>query len=385
MPRINCPKCNQPERILKSGIVRGKQRFYCKDCNYHFIVRSPKKQTREERRKQDGQTSLRDIAEVAGVSITTVSRALNDHPDINESTRNHIKELAQSMHYQPNILAQSLVNRTTHTIGVIIPNLTTTFFSSMLSGIQRVAALSGYRIVICQSDEDHSTEIMNTQALMNNMIDGLLICHTLHTSTSDHLRIHMGKRIPIVEFYRVSEDLPLPKILADDEAGASAMTEHLIKKGCKRIALMLGPKKLSITQKRLAGYRQTLKKYKIGLDQKLIAHIDFSTEQVIKTIESWLKLSPKIDAIFSISDKSAVQIIQYLKGRKTNVPEKIKVAGFGNEYTGEIIEPQLTTYDVQTKEIGEEACRMLLEQLISGTRETTSKLVPGKMIIRAST
>ena len=384
MPRVKCPKCEQPERILKSGIIRGKQRYYCKDCNYHFILQNRKKQQREERKRQGGPTSLRDIAEAAGVSITTVSRALNEHPDISEHTRAQIKGLAELMQYQPNILAQSLVNRTTHTIGVIIPNLNTTFFSSMLSGIQQIASLSGYRVVICQSDENHATEIMNIQALMNNMIDGLLICHTLHTSSFEHLRVHMGKRIPIVEFYRVSEDLPLPRVYADDEAGAAAVTEHLIRKGCTRIALLLGPKNLSITQRRLTGYLQTLKKHGLKTDRKLLAHVDFSAEKVIRTVDNWLKLTPAVDAIFSISDKSAVQIIRHLKQKKIKIPSKIRVFGFGNEYTGEIVEPQLSTYDVRTQEIGEEACKMLLEQLIAGSRDTITKRVAGQLIIRES-
>lgn len=385
MPRVTCPKCQNAERILKSGIIRDKQRYYCKNCNYHFVATNAKQKNAERTRRSSGQTSLRDIAKAAGVSITTVSRALNNHPDLNETTRNHIKELAISMQYQPNILAQSLVSRTTHTIGVIIPNLNTTFFSSMLSGIQQKASLSGYRVIICQSDENHATEIMNIQALMNNMIDGLLICHTLHTSTFEHLLVHMGKRIPIVEFYRVSEDLPIPKVLADDEAGAAIITEHLIKKGCKRIALLLGPRKLSITQKRLAGYKKAIKKNNLTVDQSLIAYIDFSTEKVIKTVDHWLNLDPTIDAIFSISDKSAVQIIQHLKKKKINIPKKIKVAGFGNEYTGEIVDPQLSTYDVRTKEIGEQAFQLLLEELISGKRETITKQVAGKLIIREST
>ena len=258
MPRVKCPKCQQPERILKSGIVRNKQRYYCKDCDYHFVIPALRKKAREISTRDTGATSLRDIAQAAGVSIATVSRALHNHPDISGQTRSFIKALADEMNYQPNMLAQSLVNRSTQTIGVIIPNLNTTFFSSMLSGIQQVCARSGYRVVICQSDEDHNTEIANIQALMNNMIDGLLICHTLHTDTFEHIRMQMNKRIPIVQFYRVAEDLPISRIHADDEAGAETVTEHLIARGCKRIALLLGPKSLSITRKRLKGYLQAL-------------------------------------------------------------------------------------------------------------------------------
>ncbi len=385
MPRARCPKCNKTERVLKSGIIRGKQRFYCKDCNYHFTLVHNTRKSRSHPDTHDRPTSLKDIAKAAGVSITTVSRALNNHPDISEVTRHEIRKLADLMNYQPNIIAQSLVNRSTNTLGVIIPNLETTFFSSMLSGIQHVAAQSGYRVVICQSDESHLSEISNLQALMNNMIDGLLICHTLETSTFDHVRMQLNRNIPIVQFYRVSEELEISKILADDEHGAFDVTVNLVRSGCKRIAVLLGPKYLPITGKREAGYLKVLKKWKIKPDPRLIRYVNFSNESVMAAVEEWLNLKPGIDAIFSISDKSAVQIIRHLKSRGIKIPQAISVAGFGNEYTGEIVEPKLTTFDVKTKEIGETAARMLLEQIISKDNTPKTILIKGEFIQREST
>lgn len=384
MSRVKCPKCNKPERILKAGVVRSKQRYYCKDCNYHFIINNTKKKSSGYRTRIDGPSSLRDIAEAAGVSTATVSRALNNRPDINKHTSKLIKELAASMNYQPNILAQSLVNRTTHTLGVIIPSLETTIFSTMLSGIQEVAALAGYRVIICNSNEKHETEIANIQALMNNMIDGLLICHSVHTSSFEHVRVHMGKRIPIVQFYRVAVSLPVSQILADDEAGAEEVTDYLIKKGCRKIAILLGPKELSITQNRLKGYQKALIKNGLKIEHKLLAHVDFSLESVVKSLDQWLEIKPGIDAIISISDKSAAQIICQLKSRKIKVPGKIRVVGFGNEFVGEMLDPKLTTFDTHTRIIGEEASRLMIEQIISGNRDVTTKLVPGKLIIRDS-
>lgn len=385
MPRSRCPKCNKTERILKSGIIRGKQRFYCKDCNYHFTLVHNTRKSKLELNSNSRPTSLKDIAKAAGVSITTVSRALNNHPDISKETRHEIRQLADGMNYQPNIIAQSLVNRSTSTLGVIIPNLETTFFSSMLSGIQHVAAQSGYRVVICQSDESHLSEISNLQALMNNMIDGLLICHTLETSTFDHIRMQMNRNIPIVQFYRVSEELEISKILADDENGAMEVTENLVKSGCKRIAILLGPKYLPITAKREAGYLKMLKKWKIKPDPKLIKYINFSSESVVEAVDGWLTMKPAIDAIFSISDKCAVQIIGYLKSKRIKIPQIINVAGFGNEYTGEIVEPKLTTFDVKTNEIGEAAARVLLEQIISKDKKPKTILIKGEFIQREST
>ena len=384
MSRVKCPKCNKPERILKAGIVRNKQRFYCKDCNYHFIEPSKKIKSNVVVNSSNGQKSLHDIALAAGVSTTTVSRALKDRTDISEQTKKFIKELASSMNYQPNMLAQSLVNRTTHTLGVIIPSLDTTIFSTMLSGIQETASRFGYRIIICNSNEKTETEITNILGLMNNMIDGLLICHAVHTSSFEHVRIHIGKRIPIVQFYRVGLNLSIPQILADDEYGAAQVTEYLIKKGCKRIAILLGPESLSLSQTRQKGYQNTLKKHGLSFDAKLLSHIDFSLEKVVTALDNWLKIKPKIDAIICISDKNAVQVIRHLKKKNISVPDQIRVFGFGNEFVGEIVEPNLSTFDTQTRLIGEQAASLLIEQIISGNHEIKTKVIPGKLVIRES-
>ena len=384
MARVKCPICNKTENILKAGLIRNKQRYNCKNCNYHFITEKTRKHKQQENQRSEGQTSMLDIARMAGVSITTVSRALNDKTDVNKNTKKIIKDLAFSMNYQPNILAQSLVNRTTHTLGVIIPSLETTIFSTMLSGIQEVAATAGYRVIICTSNEKHEREVANIQALMNNMIDGLLICHSIHTSTFEHLRVHMNKRIPIVQFYRVAVELPIPQILADDESGAETVTEYLIKKGARKIAVLLGPKELSLTQNRLKGYQKALKKHKIKFNTKILAHVDFSEESVYHSLDNWMRDNPDLDAIISISDKSAAQIIKRLKDKKINIPKAIRVIGFGNEFVGEMLDPKLTTFDTHTRIIGEEASRLIIEQIISGNRDIIKKIVPGKMIIRES-
>jgi len=384
MSRVKCPKCQNVERILKAGIIRNKQRYFCKECVYHFIIKKVQKDNHILSDKPASQVSLQDIASVAGVSITTVSRALKNRPDISIQTREYIKELAKSLNYQPNILAQSLVNKSTHTLGVIIPSLETTVFSTMLGGIQEVASKAGYRVIICNSNENHETEIANIQGLMNHLIDGLLICHSIQTSSYEHIRIHLGKRIPIVQFYRVAIGLPISQILAEDEVGTEKVTDYLIKKGCRRIALLLGPKNLSITQKRFNGYKISLEKHGINLDIKLLAHVDFLQESVEKALEDWLKINPKIDGIISISDKSAAQIIQLLKKKSIKIPEEINVFGFGNEFTGQIVEPELSTFDTKTRIIGEEAARLIIEQIISGNQEVTSKLIPGEIILRGS-
>jgi len=237
---------------------------------------------------------------------------------------------------------------------------------------------------LCNSNERHEVEIANIQALMNNMIDGLLICHSIHTSTFEHLRLHIGKRIPLVQFYRVAVGLPVPQIVAEDEAGAEELTSYLLNKGCRRIAILMGPKELSLTQNRFRGYQNALIKHGLKIDANLQAHVDFSFESVVKALNNWLKLKPEIDAIISISDKSATQIIRELQNKGIDVPKKVRVAGFGNEFVGEIVNPQLTTFDTHTRLIGEQASQLIIEQIITGRRDIITKLVQGKLIVRDS-
>ncbi|MHA4846460.1 LacI family DNA-binding transcriptional regulator [Flavitalea antarctica] len=386
MPRVVCPRCLKAETIQRSGIVRNKQRFCCKDRNYHFTLHHESIKTKKKPKVNTGtQTSLSDIAKAIGVSVSTVSRALNDHPDISEKTKAAVKKIALELAYEPNALALSLVTRSTHTLGVIIPNLQTTFFATMLSGIQRVASQAGFRIAISQSDDLHQTEVANVQALMNNMIDGLLFCHSLETSTFDHINVQLKKRdIPIVQFYRVTMEVETPRVFCEDEEGAFQVTAHLLEKGCRQIGLLLGPPHLMISKKRLKGYKKALKKFNVPFNARLISNVDFSMAQVSVAVDAWLKDPVPVDAIFSISDKSAVQVIQYLKKQQIKVPDTVCVAGFGNEYTGEIIEPQLTTFDVRTSMIGEAAARLLLEKIIGQNKSCENVTVKGTLIVRDS-
>ena len=385
MPRVKCPKCNKAETILKSGFIRKKQRFYCKECNYNFTLHhSGKKASTNVFRSH--QTTIADIANAVGVSVSTVSRALHDHPDISPERRASIKQLAQTMEYQPNALAQSLASRTTHTIGVIIPDIERPFFSSVVSGIQHKASEYGYKVLICQSNESHTTEVSNVQTLMNNMIDGLLICHSKETTSFEHLKLHLRRRIPIIHFDRVCEDMATSKVYVDDIDGAFVLTDHLLKKGYKNIAVIAGPQHLGISTRRIAGYKNALKNYKTPFHDPFITYCDFTKERTIQAIERWLKLRRKPDAILSIFHQGGIDAIMHLKEKKIDVPGRIAVAAFGNDPTAAIIEPGLTTFDQAPFAIGEKAVQLFLEQIMEGSSYSPQSIVmKGKIIIRKST
>lgn len=384
MPRVKCSKCSKAETVLRAGFIRGKQRFLCKACDYHFTIHHESQKSIEKKRKH--QTTIVDIAKAIGVSASTVSRALHNHADISIHTREAIKELAEKMDYQPNLFAQSFAKRQTNTIGVIIPNLETTFFSIMLTGIQNIASKYGYKVMICQSNETHKIEVENIQALMRNWIDGLLICHSIETNSFEHVKLQMNKGIPIVHFYRVSMETNTSKVIAEDLKGAEEITSHLIEQGCRRIAIMVGPSDILITQKRLEGYQNGLKKHKIKAEAELVTHTDFTYPSTIRAVDNWLSLNERPDAIFSISDRCAVYIIMYLKQKKIKIPDDICVAGFGNDPMGAVIEPGLTTFNSNTLKIGETAGELFFEQMMAGESFTPkTKTIKGELIIRSST
>lgn len=385
MPRVKCPKCLKVETVLRAGILRGRQRFLCKECSYHFTIHHDRESDKTQKRK-DHQTTIVDIAKVMGLAVSTVSRALRDHPETSPQTRQAVKKVAEELNYRPNSLAQRLNKRETQTIGVILPNIETYFYSSILTGIQQVASNAGYKVMVCQSSESHSTEVANTHAFMTNWVDGLIICHSKETKSYDHIKMYLKRNIPIVHFNRVCEEVDTSKVLVENRDGSFEVTEHLIQQGCTRIAAIAGPKHLYVSQKRLEGYMEALKKYGITPDPSLICHSDLSMPSVLGMVDKLLDNKVSVDAIFSIFDAGAIRILAHLKKRGVKIPEEICVASFGNEPMGEFIEPSLTSFDPHTYKIGEAAAQLFLDQIVEGENFVPkTKVIKGNLIIRGST
>jgi len=385
MPRVKCIKCHREETVLRAGFIRGKQRFFCKACDYHFTLYRERDNEKSTKRKNRS-TTIIDIAKAMGIAVSTVSRALKDHPDISLPTKKAVREIATALNYQPNTLAQGLSKRETRIIGVIIPDIETYFFSSILTGIQHAASNAGYKVMISQSNESHEAEVAHTHAFMTNWVDGLIICHSKETKTFEHIKMYVKKGIPIIHFDRVCEDMETSKVLLDDMNGGFEITNHLIEQGCKRIALLGGPRHLLVTKKRLDGYLKALKKNNISYDPSLVCYTDLSIKSILDTVDVILERDKSIDALFCISDIGAIRILVHLKEKGIKVPEQLCVAGFGNEPMGEIIDPSLTSFNLQTFKIGETAAKLFLDQIIEGEDyKVKTKLVKGSLIIRKST
>lgn len=379
---ITCVKCKLADSVLKAGFVRGRQRFLCKACDYHFTEEKAPGQLTERRRSQ---TTIGDVAKAVGVASSTVSRALNGHTDISPTTRQAILDAARQMDYHPNLLAQSLKSRETHTLGVLIPDIERPFFATVVSGIQDVASEAGYRVMICQSKESYETEVSNVQALVASRVDGLLICHSRETENFDHVKPGACRGVPVVHFDRVSNEVDSAKVILDDWNGAFNVTEHLIEQGAQRIAILAGPESLLISRNRLAGYQHALKKYHMPLRAEYEVHIEFRTEEAEAALDAWLALPEPPDAIFAINYTNAFDLLVALKKRGVRVPDEMAVVGFGDEFMAAMIEPGLTTVNLHPYRIGQQAARLFLEQVQQKEDfQPRTFVISGDLVIRGS-
>lgn len=378
---VECRQCQSAAEVVKAGFLRGRQRFYCKTCQVHFTVELPSVSPQKVVR----QTTIIDIAKSLGVAPSTVSRALNGSTDINSLTRQEILRVANEMDYRPNLLAQSLHRGETHTIGVVIPNIERPFFAGVLAGIQNVATEAGYRVMICQSNESHSTETLNVQALVASRVDGLLISHSKETTSFEHIRLQLKKGLSIVHFDRVCNEVETAKVVQEDFEGSFALVEHLIQQGCRRVAVCAGPPQLLISQTRLEGYKAALRYYGLPLDETLIYHTEFKQSESLAALNHWLSLPNPPDGIFAVHYGNAIEHLVELKRRKIQTPAEIAVVGFGDELIAELIEPSLTVFHLFPFEMGETAASLLIDNIIH--RDTFSPIIKkmrGELRIRKS-
>lgn len=327
---------------------------------------------------------MKEIAKKLGVSVSTISRALQDSPELHPETKRKIVEMAKEMNYQPNLLAQSLRISRTKTLGVIVPEITSHFFGSCVSGIQDTANSRGYNVMICQSNESIEQEKANIKSLVSSQVDGLLISLSRETNHYEHLYELYDREIPFVLFDRVNEDIPVSKITFNDVGGAYQVTKYLLETGCRRIMYVSGPEDLYISKKRKEGYLRALSEYGLGEDADLIKITDLTYEGNVRAAQEIAAMNPRPEAVFCMIDPLAVDVLTVWKSMGIKIPEDISLAGFTNNPTSAVVEPPLTTVSQPGYEMGKLSVSHLLDQLdgvasddpISIVLETT--LVPRK-------
>jgi len=313
--------------------------------------------------KKGHQVTMKEIAKKLGFSVSTISRALKDSPELHVETKRKIVEMAKEMNYQPNLLAQSLRISRTNTLGVIVPEITSHFFASCISGIQDHAIKRGYNVMICQSNESIEQEKANIKTLVSSQVDALLISLSRETNHYEHLDDLYNREIPFVLFDRVHEEMPVSKITFNDVGGAYQVTKHLIETGCKNIMYVSGPGDLYISKKRKEGYLKALKEFGLEEKSELIKVTDLTTEGNLKVAQEIIDMNPRPDGVFCMIDPLAVDVLTHWKSQGIHIPEDIALAGFTNNPTSAVVEPPLTTVSQPGYEMGKLAVSHLLDQL----------------------
>ena len=330
-------------------------------------------------------TTIRDLAHRLNISTSTVSRALRDVPDINPETKRAVLDLANELNFQPNVIAQSLRTNRTNTVGVVVPEIAMHFFSSAISGIQDEALKAGYNVMICQSNESQQMEKTNLKALIGSRVDGLLVSLSRETMDYSHFNLLLKNQIPVVFFDRVYEDLPVSQVMVDDHQGAFQAVEHLYANGCRRIAHLAGPQNLVISQNRLLGYIDALKKYNLDRASELVVYCKALKDSAMACTQQLLDLPNPPDAIFAVNDPVAINAIQVIRDRGMHIPRDIAIVGFCNEPISGFMEPSLTTVMQPSYEMGKVAMQLFLDQINDPDNFIPQKRVlPTKLIERNS-
>ena len=331
------------------------------------------------------QITIKDIARALNISPSTVSRALKNHPDISQDTKDLVNKYAKDFNYKPNTLALSLRMSKNNTIGVIIPEIVHYFFSSILSGIEQVANAEGYNVIICQSDENYEKEVRNTKALVATRVSGVLASLAKHTTNYDHFQDIIDSDIPLVFFDRICIGLNTDRVVVDDYAGAFTAVEYLIQTGCKRIAFYSSPFHLEISKNRKNGYMDALRKYNLPVDESLIRVCDTREEAIIITPEI-LDRPNRPDGFFAINDHCAAGILYAAKLAKLRVPKDVAIMGFSDGELAKACDPMLSTVEQHGFEIGKHAAKLLINKINGETQgQYSNKIVKTNLIIRGTT
>jgi len=336
------------------------------------------------------QVSIIDIAKELGISKSTVSRALSGHPSVMEKTRIAVLELAEKLDYQRNTLALSFANQKTLVIGIIVPEIISTFYSSVIIGAEEVLLKEKYRCIICHCTENYDREVDNVKLLLSQQVDGIILSHTKETRNFDHYKLIQRRRVPFVMFNRVTDLIEAPKVVVDDYEAAFRAVEYLIKLGRKRIAHLSGPDTLVNSKLRLQGYIDALKKHKIPIDNDLIISYDLSVEKVKIYVKHFLDLPSPPDALFCMNDPTAIAAMEVIK-KRLSIPEDIAVLGFSNDGSSALTNPTLTTVAQPTFDIGREAAKLLLQEINSDPdmeppqSHHKTVILKTKLLIREST
>ncbi|HVM88136.1 MAG TPA: LacI family DNA-binding transcriptional regulator [Puia sp.] len=315
--------------------------------------------------------TIKEIAKRLNISISTVSRALHDHHSIGLRTKMRVRQLAEELNYEPNKTAINFKQGKTFIIGVILPNLSESFFSSAISGIEDFANTQNYNVVLGQSHDDKEREISIVKAMKNQRVDGMLVSVAKNTTSYEHFAMLRKYNIPLVFFDRIPDMANINYVACKLENGMQQAIQYLVRKKHKHIALINGPETLVATRERLDCYIAALKNSNIETDEKYIVSTDLTAEKTHEAMKKLIALEQKPTAIIAFNDYVALDAIQLAKKEKIKINKEISFVSFANLPICNYMEnPPLASVEQFPYQQGQKAAEMLLKMV--GTRNSVS-------------
>lgn len=327
------------------------------------------------------------MAHYFNVSISTVSKAINDSHEISAELKDKIQRFARENKYRPNKMAVNLRQRKTKTIGVVVPNILNYFFTQVFSGIEKVADREGYNLLSCISDESYEKEVRTLGFLGGGTVDGLIISmaeETQFKNRVDHFQHLLDEHLPVVMFDRVSDGILCDKVIVDDFEAGLKTTKYFLNLGCKTVAVVTGIDHSSVGKLRVNGYRNALEEAGIPYDDRLVLRLGKKDD--LEVLMSFLLNYRDIDGIMALDEITAVEVLRIVKARGYRVPEDISVIGFTNGKLSRYVTPGLTAVSQHGTYLGETAAKLLIERIERRLpAPAITKLIKTSLIVRDST
>ena len=333
--------------------------------------------------------TMKDIAKEFGISVATVSRALKDSPRISEERRKAIQQYAHDHNFYPNAIGAALRHSKMipmRLIGVIVPEFTHYYFSSILTGIEETAAARGYRIMVALSGEQYEREVSICETFLRSKVCGVIVSQAKDTKNYDHYQKLIDAGIPLVFYDRICTGVNASRVVVDDYMGAYNAVTHLISTGCKRIAFYGSPMQLEISKNRFNGYKDALLKHGLPVDDSIIRVCDNRADAELITPEI-LAIDNHPDGFFAVNDDTAIGILYTAKHAGFRVPEDISICGFTNGQRAVACDPMLTTVEQRGHRVGEEAAEILMDKVegLSPIEKVEKRIVRTRLVTRGTT
>ena len=333
--------------------------------------------------------TMKDIAKEFGISVATVSRALKDSPRISEERRKAIQQFAREHNFYPNAIGEALRHSRVmpqRVIGVIVPEFTHYYFSSILTGIEEAAAARGFRIMVALSGEQYEREVRICENFLRYKVCGVIVSQAKDTKDYAHYQKLIDAGTPLVFYDRICTGVNASRVVVDDYMGAYNAVTHLIETGCKRIAFYGSPMQLEISKNRYNGYKDALLKHGLSVDKNVVIVCDNrnDAEQITPSIMS---IDNPPDGFFAVNDDTAIGILYTVKHAGYRVPEDISICGFTNGQRAIACDPMLTTVEQRGHRVGEESAKILMDKVegILPFDKIEKRIVRTRLVIRGTT